>query len=136
MKVYIASQYKKKAAINQKIYYSLLEGNIDAFLPENINVDAVAEKPEEQRHVALICYNELKKCDVILCVWEFGKSVSAELGFAIQSKLESDESKKLILFDTKDEDINLIKNEAMIWPFFDQKVDSIDELIHYLKSIS
>lgn len=136
MKVYIASQYKKKAAINQKIYYSLLEENIDAFLPESINVDAVAEKTEEQRHVALICYNELKKCDVILCVWEFGKSVSAELGFAIQSKLESDESKKLILFDTKDEDINLIKNEAMIWPFFDQKVDSINELIHYLKSIS
>lgn len=136
MKVYIASQYKKKATINQKIYYSLLEENIDAFLPESINVDAVAEKTEEQRHVALICYNELKKCDVILCVWEFGKSVSAELGFAIQSKLESDESKKLILFDTKDEDINLIKNEAMIWPFFDQKVDSINELIHYLKSIS
>lgn len=132
MRVYIASQYKKKAAINQKIYDELQKENIDAFLPVSINIDAAAGKPREQRLVADICHNELKRCDIILGVWDFGRSVSSELGYAID---HGKKDRKFVIFDTKDNDINILKNEVMLWPFIDKTVESISELIAYLKSL-
>lgn len=132
MKVYIASQYKKKADINQKIYHELLKENIDAFLPVNINIDAVPERAKEQRFVADKCYKEIEQCNVILGVWAFGRSVSGELGYAIKSKTPN---QKIIIFDTKDEDIAILKNEVMLWPFIDKTVENINDLITYLKTL-
>lgn len=132
MRVYIASQYQKKAAINKKIYDELRKENIDAFLPISINVDATASDPQEQRLVADTCRNEIRQCDVILGVWNFNRSVSCELGCAMEC---GGKKKKLVIYDTGDNDINILRSEVMIWPYVDKKVESISELIVYLKSL-
>ena len=48
MKVYIASPYERKATINRQIYEELTRANIEAFLPEKININTSLEKTKEQ----------------------------------------------------------------------------------------
>ena len=72
MKVYIASTYKNK--INNLIFNELKKESIDVFLPESININAISE--EEKYKVSEIRYEEIERCDVILLMCTFGKSVS------------------------------------------------------------
>lgn len=135
MKVYIASPYERKATINRQIYEELTRANIEAFLPEKININTSLEKTKEQYKVGDICYDEIEKCDIILGVWEFGRSVSAEIGSVILKNRKEKKEIKVVIFDTKDKDIDILKNEVMIWPFVDRKVESISELIDYLTNL-
>lgn len=128
MKIYIASKYIEHKKINKEIFDRLSNDNIDAFLPETINIEAVTK--EEMFTVSEKCFNEIESCDVILIVAPFGKSVSTEIGYAIYQK-RLGYNKKLILFkhDKMDE---VMKTEAMIAPYIDVVVEDIDELISYL----
>lgn len=128
MKIYIASKYIEHKKINKEIFDKLLYYDIDAFLPETININAVSK--EEMFTVSEKCYNEIDNCDIILIVAPFGKSVSTEIGYAIYKKRLC-YNKKFILFkyDKKDE---VMKTEAMIAPYIDVVVEDIDELINYL----
>lgn len=128
MKIYIASKYMEHKKINKEIFDKLLNYNIDAFLPETINIEAVTK--EEMFTVSEKCFNEIDSCDIILIVAPFGKSVSTEIGYAIYKK-RLGYNKKLILFkyDKKDD---VMKTEAMIAPYIDVTVEDIDELIRYL----
>lgn len=130
MKVYIASKYLAHESINNKIYNALLEADIDAFLPKSINIDAVSA--EEMLLVGEKCYDELDKCDVIIAVEPYGNSVSSEIGYALCQRRRLQKNKRIILFSNT-LDNGVTKSEAMITPFFDTKVSSIQELVKYLK---
>ena len=130
MKVYIASKYLAHESINNKIYNALLEADIDAFLPKSINIDAVSA--EEMLLVGEKCYDELDKCDVIIAVEPYGNSVSSEIGYARCQRRRLQKNKRIILFSNT-LDNGATKSEAMITPFFDTKVSSIQELVKYLK---
>lgn len=136
MRVYIASPYKRKKDINTKIYNELRKRKINVFLPKEINIDAVAERPKEQFQVAEICYNEIEQCNIILMVWEFGRSVSSEIGYAIHIKRSKIRDLKLVLWNSGDKDIDDLKGEAMIWPYVDKTVDGVEELVEYLKAFN
>jgi len=81
MKVYIVSKYIEHKELNDNIYNALSKEGISAFLPKSINIDALNR--QEMYAVAEICYDEIERCDVILIVCPFGKSVSSEFGYAI-----------------------------------------------------
>lgn len=126
MRVYIASKYIKHKEINSKIYETLLLSNIPAFLPINIGIDACTF--EEMYAVSEKCYQELEKCNILLVVCPFGKSVSCEIGYAISIKKKTGNMKIITLnFDSQ--------NEAMILPYIDKNVNSVSELVDYLKDI-
>lgn len=129
MKVYIASKYIEHRKINRMIYSKLNNICIDAFLPETINIDAINK--EEMFFVANTCYNEIDKCDIIIIVAPFGKSVAAEVGFAIFQKRNTNK-KTLILYNYNDNNINKTKKESMIYPYIDKEFDNIDDLVNYL----
>lgn len=131
MKVYIASKYIEHKELNRKIYESLISENIDSFLPESINVDAITEN--ELLFVAECCYNEIEECDIILIVVPFGRSVASEIGYAVASKRHN-QPKQLIIFNPESYDGTMLKNEAMIMPYIDVEVNSIIDLINYLKN--
>lgn len=130
MRVYIASKYVEHQNINREIFNSLQKENISAFLPKSINVDAITL--EEMFFVAEICYDEIEKCDIIVIVTPFGKSVSSEVGYAIALK-RRDHNKKLVLYNYQHVDLSL-KTEAMIMPYFDAAVDNIPDLIKCINS--
>ena len=136
IKVYIAAPYKKK--IGQIVSENLSEKNIDHFLPKSINVDA--RTPEEQKYVGDTCYTELDQCEIIVCIYPFGLSVAAEVGYAIDQKIRSHMNKTLILLDLEDkscEDFlqSKICGEDMIMPYIDKIVFSIEELMKELVNI-
>lgn len=128
MKIYIASKYIIHQKINREIFKALKEVNIDVFLPESININAIT--CEDMLAVAEKCFDEIDKCDVILVVAPFGKSVSSEIGYAIAKK-RLGELKKIILFKF-DEDDNVMETEAMIAPYIEVIVKNTYELINYL----
>ncbi len=132
MRVYIASKYIEHKEINQKIHDTLLYENIESFLPKSINVDAITF--EQMFYVAEKCYQEIENSDIILIVSPFGKSVSSEVGYAISLKRKK-ENIKLILLNTNGKKDKLLDKEAMIMPYIDLEISSINELIEYLKSI-
>ena len=127
MKVYIASKYISHKEINQRIFSILQNNQIDAFLPESINIDAVDKS--EMLAVSEICYREIECSDVFLAVCPFGRSVSAEFGYAIalQKKLHI---KKTFIALKMDFD-----NEAMLFPYLDYVVTSVDDLVKLLIDI-
>lgn len=127
MKVYIASKYIKHKDINNKISQSLIKENIEVFLPKSINVEAVSK--EQMYMVSEICYNQIEQCDIILIVCPFGKSVSSEFGYAIALKRLLHMEKKIVALNVD------FETEAMIYPYVDKFVESISELIAYLKEI-
>ncbi len=127
MKVYIASKYVDHKKVNNEIYYELTKASINAFLPESINISAITK--DQMLEVADICYNEIEKCDIILAVCPFGKSVSSELGYAIALKRRLNQQKKIVALNL---DFEL---EAMLYPYVDKIVNSVPELVDYLKSL-
>ncbi len=132
MKVYIASKYLEHKDINLKIYNSLLAENIDVFLPKSINVDAVTS--EEMHYVAEVCYNEIEKCDIMVIVTPFGKSVSSEIGYNIALK-RLQHNRKLILYNPTSLSDKKLEKEAMIIPYIDVEINNIENLVNYIKNI-
>lgn len=130
MKVYIASKYIEHKKINRIIFNKLITSNINAFLPDSINIEDGTK--EEMFIVSEKCFNEIDNCDIILIVAPFGKSVSTEIGYTISQK-RLGYSKKIILFKYNKKD-EVMKTEAMIDPYIDVVVEDIEELINYLKS--
>lgn len=130
MRVYIASKYLAHEKINNKIYSALLEAGFDVFLPKSINIDAISA--EEMLLVGEKCYDELDNCDVVIVVEPYGNSVSSEIGYALCQRRLLQKNKKIILFSNT-LDSGATKSEAMITPFFDAKVSSIQDLVIYLK---
>lgn len=126
MRIYIASKYIQHKELNRLIYSKLKKAGFDAFLPESINIDAI--NVEESYQVAEKCFYEIERCNVILAVCPFGKSVASELGYAIALKKRK-HNKRIVSLKMD------FKNEAMIAPYVDMNVESIDELIKYLKNI-
>lgn len=131
MRVYIASKYLDHKDFNQEIYDTLIAEKVEAFLPKSINVDAITF--DEMTYVAETCYEEIDKCDVILIVTPFGKSVSSEIGYAIALKRKG-EHKILILFNSKTQEDSILKKEAMIEPYIDVEVHEISELLAYINA--
>lgn len=127
MRVYIASKYIDHKIQNNTIYNALKHASIDAFLPESINISALSR--EEMYTVSEICYKEIERCDVILAVCPFGKSVSCELGYAIALKRSSAQKKIIVALNID------FEFEAMLFPYVDKAVEDIPQLIDYINSI-
>ena len=118
MRIYIASKYIEHKELNRELFQLIRQCGLDAFLPESINIDAITLS--EMQRVAEICYEEIRKSDIVLAVSPFGKSVSAELGFSIALQ------KKIIAYK------NMEKDEALLSPYFDYIVSTKEELSHLL----
>ena len=132
MRVYIASKYIEHKDINRMIYSRLIKNNIDAFLPETINIDA--ESKEEMYIVANRCYDEIDKCDTIIIVAPFGQSVAAEIGYAV-SKIRNYNKKRLVMYNYNDDSFCRTKKESMIYPFVEKEFNELDTMIDYLLSL-
>lgn len=133
MKVYIASKYIEHKEINREIYSILKSSGLTAFLPESIDIDAI--NYDEMLEVSEICYNEIDKCDILLVVAPFGKSVSSEIGYAIGLKRKR-KNLKIILLNIGNYD-DVLQTEAMIAPYVDMEINCIADLtekLHGLKS--
>ena len=79
------------------------------------------------------CFNEMDSCNIILIVEPYGKSVSCEIGYAIYIKRKLHQKIQLIRyisshFTNADE-----YSEAMITPYIDHTVYSVQELVKLLK---
>ena len=122
-KVYIASSLRN-FELNRKVYEKLLEKNINTFLPETIENGIHHYKPTLLK-VSDICYKEIEECTVVVALCPFGKSVSAELGYAIFQK-RHDEMKKIISLNMDYDD------EAMIYPYIDQVFSDVNEMVNYI----
>ncbi len=124
-KIYLAARYSEHKR-NQKLSADLRKAGLNVFLPEDMNLkestDSVMKKIVFHR-----CYHELYSSDIVVVVSPFGKSVSAELGFAIAY------SKLMICYHTKNEKA---KSECMIDPGFSYEVQSQDELVRLLKKLT
>jgi len=120
--------------INEKLF-SLLNGNgYNVFLPISLNIDATTE--DAMQIVATRCYDEIDNCDAMLIVHPYGKSVSAEIGYAISERRHNHSGRKLILFNADKSNIDsLIKTqqEVMINPYIDYQTDNFEELLAYLR---
>ena len=127
MRVYIASKYIEHKIINRQLYAALYSANIEVFLPESINVDAITI--DEMFFVSETCYNEIYRSDVLLVVCPIGRSVSSEIGCAITLKRLL--SRKILIITYQSD----LEHEAMLYPYIDKNFDSIEELIFYLKSM-
>ena len=134
MKIYIASKYIKNHVINTKIHDALKSKGYEVFLPKSIDIDAIEES--EKYEVAEICYNEIDNTDIFLAVYPFGLSVSAEVGYAISIKRKKDRKMCIILFDNNSDKKKIEKSlsEAMLSPYYDLVVSSIDELMKVIKN--
>ena len=132
MRVYIASKYLAHESINNMIYKGLIDAGIEVFLPKSINIDAVTN--EEMRLVGEKCFDGIDKCNIILAVEPFGKSVSSEIGYAICQKRNSIQKKWIILFSNSLNNVEVASDEVMINPFFDAVVCSIPELVSFIKT--
>ena len=115
MRVYIASKYIAHKELNRKIYEELVRAKIPVFLPECINMDAI--DLNRSYIVAEKCFAEIEKCNVILAVCPFGKSVSSELGYAIALRRALKQEKVIIALYLD------FEKEAMLIPY----VDIIDQ---------
>ncbi|MDO4419257.1 MAG: hypothetical protein Q4B92_02740 [Ruminococcus sp.] len=141
MKIYIASKYIKHSKINRKIFDFLTKKEYDVFLPEAINIEG--KTIEEMNLIAQKCYSAIESSDVILVVAPIGRSVSAEIGYAINNKLKFS-NVSIILYRYTNGERNIEINEAMIAPFYDYEIDattmdtneSLNELLDILTSIN
>lgn len=121
MKIYIASKYIEHSEINRKIEQILLDNGFDVFLPESINMDG--KTMEEMTQIAYECYTEIDSCDILLVVSPTGRSVSAEIGYAIYRKIKFTNI-SIIQFRYKDTDRKKEDKESMIIPYYDYIIDS------------
>ena len=122
--IYIASRY---IAHNRNIELRkyLEENQIQVVLPEDMGLTE-SPKMEAQKLIFHSCYNQIDRCAALIAVYPFGKSVSAEIGYAIAK------NKTLIALKP-----DYIKDhpECMITPGFDFTVSSKEELIILLKKL-
>ncbi|WP_346026312.1 hypothetical protein [Beduinella massiliensis] len=81
--------------------------------------------------VSQICFDEIDKCNILLVVTPFGKSVSSEIGYAIGLKRKLKKDLKIILLNIGNHD-DVLQTEAMIAPYVDTEVNSIADLIDKL----
>lgn len=123
-KVYIASSLRNKKN-NQELFQKLTQSGIDAFLPESIENGSHHCSPSMYT-ISDICYNEIELCNFIIAICPFGKSVSAELGYAIYCKRNIKNKKIISLFMD-------FEDEAMLFPYVDNNFDDIDELVKYIR---
>jgi len=131
MKIYIASPYVRLAHINAQIVNALSKDTqLDVFLPKSVNVDAVSLA--EMRYVADICYTQIAQREIIIAVGPFGLSVAAEVGYAIAKK-KGGEKKYIVLYHSEGKDVAV--SEAMLAPFIDFEVDSIQDLVALVKEL-
>lgn len=133
MKIYIASRYLQNADINQKIYSALVSHGHDVFLP--ISIDINAETDDEKFRVNRICYKELRESDIVVGVCDFGKSVSAELGYTAALK-DSGNAIKLFILYTSLDDLQKVRSEAMIDPCVDCYCAGIQDLLRCISNIT
>lgn len=126
MRIYIASKYIENQKINRRINKAIISAGFDVFLLETINIDAITI--DEMEEVANICFDEIEKSDILLVVCPFGKSVSAEIGYAISMQRILKNNIKIIFFK------NDADGEAMIKPYVNYYVNNLKELIDLLKS--
>lgn len=133
MKIYIASRYLQNAEINQKIYSTLVKHGHDVFLP--ISIDINAKTDDEKLRVKQICYKELRESDLVIGVCDFGKSVSAELGYTVALKDFGNAIKLIILYTSLD-DLQKVRSEAMIDPCVDCYCAGIQDLLRCISHIT
>jgi len=142
MKIYIASKYIEHSELNQKIYNILTKNGFDAFLPKSINIEGKTKNEMEQ--IAYKCYNAIDSCDTILVVSPIGRSVSAEIGYAIYKKVKFSDT-TIIQFRYTNKDKEKEDYEAMITPFYDYSIEnksfnnvneSLNDLLTLLNSIN
>ena len=122
-KAYIASSLKNTKN-NQKLFQKLSQSGIDAFLPETIENESHYNLPSMYK-ISDICYKEIESCNFIIAICPFGKSVSAELGYAIYCKRRGDKKSIITLFMD-------FEDEAMIFPYVEKNFEDIDELVKYI----
>ena len=122
--IYLASRYCEHEK-NQQLYESLTKAGLHVFLPENLHLKESSEK-QDQSKVFHSCYYNLSKCDIVLVVYPFGKSVSAEIGYAI--------ARNKVLIEFKPKNIS-DDSECMIDPGFHFIVETDEELIQLLKKL-
>lgn len=138
MKIYIASKYIKHSTINKEITQLLIQNGFDVFLPEVVNVNATT--PEERAFIGFKCYDEIETSDVLLIIAPYKRSVSAEIGYAINNKIKHNNI-IIVLFRYTNEDKEEEEGESMIVPYLDYTIESyasgdtkgaFDNLISYL----
>jgi len=123
--------------INEKLAQLLEKEGFEVFLPISINIDAVTS--DEMQIVATHCYDEIDKCDIMLIVHPYGKSVSAEIGYAIAERRHKNNPRKLILYNNDVHDMETLKKtqlEVMINPYIDFQTDDLSELIECFNSMT
>lgn len=123
-KIYIAACYREHER-NTKLFEMLQKNGIPAFLPESMHLRESTDKKDQTR-IFHSCYYKLSKCDIVLVLCPFGKSVSAEIGYAIAL------NKKIIEYKPKNVKFD---KECMIDPGFNLVVESEAELIQLLKNL-
>ena len=69
MRIYIASKYIEHKELNRELFQLIRQCGLDAFLPESINIDAITLS--EMQRVAEICYEEIRKSDIVLAVSDY-----------------------------------------------------------------
>lgn len=122
--IYLAACYREHER-NQQLYESLTAAGFHVFLPENLHLKESAER-QDQSKVFHSCYYKLSECEIVLVVYPFGKSVSAEIGYAI--------ARNKILIEFKPKNIT-IDPECMIDPGLHFIVETEDELIQLLRNL-
>ena len=120
MKIYLASKYIKHSQVNKVIADLLLKHGYEVFLPESIDINGITKK--QMLKVGTICYQQIDSSDVILVISPYKRSVSAEIGYAIRSKLMYNKI-KIVLFRIDNEESEIEDSEAMIAPFIDYNID-------------
>ena len=130
MRVYIAARYKWE--IGEKIFLELKKSGIDAFLPKSLNIDATTDL--ERDRVFKQCMHQIvNECDVILFVYPFKYSVSAEIGMAAVAKHYISE-KIILLLNLSDETPCIPQLEGMTGPAIDKVFVDFKDVLDYLKT--
>lgn len=122
--IYIAACYREHER-NQKIYERMISEGLPAFLPENMHL-VESDDMVEQSKIFRRCYAALDNCSIVVVIYPFGKSVSAEIGYAFaKNKIVIELLPKKVIDHT----------ECMIDPGFHFVVDSEQKLIDLLKTL-
>lgn len=123
--IYIASRYREHQR-NMEVCQKIKSEGFQVVLPEEMNL-IESEDPLKQSKIFRRCYAALARCGIVVVIYPFGKSVSAEIGFAFaKNKIVIE----LIPTGVQDD------TECMINPGFHFVVHSVDELIKLLKNIN
>ena len=122
--IYIAACYREHER-NQKIYERMISEGLPAFLPENMHL-VESDDMVEQSKIFRRCYAALDSCSIVVVIYPFGKSVSAEIGYAF--------AKNKIVIELQPPNV-IDHTECMIDPGFHFVVDSEKELIDLLKKL-